>query len=1158
MTLSQQIPMSFAEVKRKAASSDVHGEYVTMFDETFYCIRNYDALDPFFMTLVSGSDHWLFISTTGGLSAGRVNSDHALFPYYTVDKITMNSEYTGTKSMFRVVTEASRLLWEPFSDYYRGIYQVERNIYKNISSSVIVFEEINHDLHLTYRYAWQTSDIYGFVKTAWLINDNETAVTIEVLDGLQNIMPAHVTADVQNAYSNLLDAYKFSEIHAATGLGIFALSSRLTDLAEPSESLRANTVWHTGLDNVIYLISSDQLARFRAGDALTEETLVRGKRGAYFIHSTITLEAKDECTWHIVGEVNQDSASTHALVQLLSEKHALLGDLLKEDIKISQRQLEARVAYADGFQVSQDNLSTAHHFANVLFNIMRGGVFANQYHIDREDLKDYIAINRPQLLSTQSDFFAALPEYLPLSELREAVDKTDSPDLKRLVHSYLSLTFSRRHGDPSRPWNRFEINVKKPGGRQRLDYQGNWRDIFQNWEALGFSYPQFFNSMIHVFLNATTFDGYNPYRITRNGIDWEVPEPDSSWANIGYWNDHQIIYLLKLLEAAQSFYPDGLVKLLASSIFSYANVPYRIKPYDALLKNAYDSIEFDWESEEKSHARVQAMGADGKLVQRHDGTVLHVSMIEKLLSLLLAKFVNFVPEGGIWLNTQRPEWNDANNALVGKGLSVVTLGYLRRYVVFLTGLLASTDEKSFAISSELATLFGAIHRILDEHKSILDTAIRDTHRRTMMDQLGRAGSAFRWQFYEHGVSDAKTNLSVDAMQAFLQLAQAYIDHSLQANKRDDHLYHAYNVLHLSENSARIDHLYEMLEGQVAILSSGVLRADEAVLLLQAMRQSKLYRADQHTYMLYPNRDLPGFLEKNVISAMEVENSQLVAAVVNHHDPRLILKGINGHYHFNGDIRNAKDLRHVLDNLAQESVYSELVNAEREQILDLFEQKFDHAEFTGRSGTFFAFEGLGSIYWHMVSKLLLAVQETILWAQAENSDQATVDALIGHYFDVRDGLGFNKSPEVYGAFPTDPYSHTPEKRGAKQPGMTGMVKEEILTRLVECGIVIEAGEIVFLPILLRQDELLTSESILEYLNTHGEAKRLNVPVGALAFTLCQVPFIVQKAATNQLTVYFDDEHEDHIAGHRLPAAISQQVFARSGDIRSITIHYIGTA
>ena len=47
------------------------------------------------------------------------------------------------------------------------------------------------------------------------------------------------------------------------------------------------------------------------------------------------------------------------------------------------------------------------------------------------------------------------------------------------------------------------------------------------------------------------------------------------------------------------------------------------------------------------------------------------------------------------------------------------------------------------------------------------------------------------------------------------------------------------------------------------------------------------------------------------------------------------------------------------------------------VLAIFEEIFDHKSFTGRSGTFFGYEGLGSIYWHMVSKLLLSVQETCL-------------------------------------------------------------------------------------------------------------------------------------------------------------------------------------
>ena len=86
----------------------------------------------------------------------------------------------------------------------------------------------------------------------------------------------------------------------------------------------------------------------------------------------------------------------------------------------------------------------------------------------------------------------------------------------------MPLKFSRRHGDPSRPWNKFSINTKNEDGSKILDYQGNWRDIFQNWEALAHSYPEFMENMIHKFLNATTFDGYNPYRVTKDGFDWET------------------------------------------------------------------------------------------------------------------------------------------------------------------------------------------------------------------------------------------------------------------------------------------------------------------------------------------------------------------------------------------------------------------------------------------------------------------------------------------------------------------------------------------------------------------------------------------------------------------------------------------------------------
>ena len=76
-----------------------------------------------------------------------------------------------------------------------------------------------------------------------------------------------------------------------------------------------------------------------------------------------------------------------------------------------------------------------------------------------------------------------------------------------------------------------------------------------------------------------------------------------------------------------------------------------------------------------------------------------VNLLEKLLVPLLSKLGNLVVDGGIWLNTQRPEWNDANNALVGKGLSVVTAAYLRRFINFWQTQLAEFAAEEVTVNT---------------------------------------------------------------------------------------------------------------------------------------------------------------------------------------------------------------------------------------------------------------------------------------------------------------------------------------------------------------------------------------------------------------------------------------------------------------------------
>lgn len=1146
MTDQKSQTVFIGDTVQQRSEGKVRGAYVDMLGETFYKIENYDRMAPFFMSIVSSSNHWLFISSTGGLSAGRVSAEQSLFPYYTDDKLTENNENTGHKCILLVTRDERTNLWEPFSERYKGNYQIERNIYKNVPGTVLVFEEHNFSLGLSYRYAWRTSDAFGFVKTSWLLNSGNSDCRVEFVDGIQNLLPANITSLTQTTFSPLLDAYKRSELDPETGLAIFALNSTLTDLAEPSESLLATTVMQLGLDQADYLLSSIQLDDFRAGIGMKPETELRGQRCAYFGHSTLGLGPGTERTWHLVTDVNRDSPAIVSLSNKLRGSRSKLWEALEQDIALNGINLAKIVASADGLQVSHDSLCTAHHFANVMFNVMRGGIFADGYDIQTQDFLEFVSVRNPAALMEHTAFFSALPSKMNILDLHARAEQNGYEDLIRLIFSYLPLSFSRRHGDPSRPWNRFAIEIKKPDGSPKLGYEGNWRDIFQNWEALAYSYPEYIESMICTFLNATTADGYNPYRITRHGIDWEIPEPNNPWANIGYWSDHQIIYLQKLMEISTKVHPGRLQSFLSRPIFSTANVPYRIKPYSALQEDPFNTIEFDWDLEREINERVQKYGTDGRLVLMQDGKVLHVTLAEKLLTLLLAKLVNFVPEGGIWMNTQRPEWNDANNALVGKGLSVVTLCYLRRTIVFCKELLQRSGLRSAQVSLEVQRLFSKIFQILNEYQGALTGSFSNERRRSIMDALGQVGSDSRWDYYSRGFSGEYSQISISEIIAFLDLAGQYVEHSLRANKRSDNLYHAYNILHLKQGSASISHLNEMLEGQVAILSSGMLSGEESLLLLESMRHSRLYRPDQHSYILYPDRELPGFLEKNCMTPDQVDGLSLVSELVKANDKSLMVQDENGNYHFSGQIHNLKDVTRALAALPNQ--YAELVKQDSEKIRNLFENVFHHSEFTGRSGTFFAYEGLGSIYWHMVSKLLLAVQETIVRTRNEPS----TPGLIEKYRDIRSGLSFNKTPDVYGSFPTDPYSHTPKGQGAKQPGMTGMVKEEILTRQMELGYSIENGCLVFDFLLLDRNEFLAEPTTFEYRNVHGEQERMELPAHSIAYTICQIPVVLQSSDEACLTVHLSDGSPEQIAGYVLDHVNSRHIFQRDGLIHHLVV------
>jgi hypothetical protein len=408
---------------------------------------------------------------------------------------------------------------------------------------------------------------------------------------------------------------------------------------------------------------------------------------------------------------------------------------------------------------------------------------------------------------------------------------------------------------------------------------------------------------------------------------------------------------------------------------------------------------------------------------------------------------------------------------------------LRRFLAFIVALPGA--DRPFGLSAATLSALSAFSARLAA--TPVDAAADPVARRAFLDETGALLDRWRAAAYRGAAGRqaacAPAGLLTDLAAALLP----QVDATLERARRPDGLFDSYNLVDFAGGRAEVNRLYPMLEGQVAMLSSGLLSPAQAVELLDRLFASPLYTPGRRSFLLYPDRRLPGFLARNRLDA-----PALALPVVQ----RLLAEGRHDllQRQDDGTVRFAPGLASRAD---LEAAGADL-GADLSALADAYERVLQHHAFTGRSGTMFGYEGLGCIYWHMVAKLLLAVQENVF--QAADAGAPELQALKAHYRRVRDGLGYRKTAAEYGAFPADPYSHTPAEGGARQPGMTGQVKEEILTRWGELGLRMRDGQAHFDPVLLDAAELPEGGTLrftwrrIPCTWRRGHATRLRVQIG----------------------------------------------------------------
>ena len=194
-------------------SDAVIGGYVTLDGEDYYRIANSHLMPDFFMSLVGAGDHWMFISSNGAVTAGRQNADQALFPYGADDQISSARGDNGPTTLVRMTIDGQPHLWEPFAPHSAGADRFRRNLYKNPLGNKLIFEEVNETLrHSPSATAGPSAGASASsAPVGWRTLAREPR-SLELLDGLKNVLPYGVGSEFLMRYSNLANAYKKSEL----------------------------------------------------------------------------------------------------------------------------------------------------------------------------------------------------------------------------------------------------------------------------------------------------------------------------------------------------------------------------------------------------------------------------------------------------------------------------------------------------------------------------------------------------------------------------------------------------------------------------------------------------------------------------------------------------------------------------------------------------------------------------------------------------------------------------------------------------------------------------------------------------------------------------------------------------------------------------------
>ena len=368
-----QLPQQPARRRYRGSSSSIDG--VDM-----YRISDFDQMPPFLMSIVSDSTIGCTVSTSGGSPPVESTRIGPSSPTRLMTACTVPAAQPDPSHCCGSIASDGSSLWEPFTDE-PAQHRPSRNLYKSLVGDTVVFEETREDLGLTFRYRWSTlGPSTDSSEPQPVINEHASDAS-----------PSKCSTATQHHAGKRTAAVAAVEQHPGRGLSTQRGRPGNSDGHLRPRSSRSATAPNrpslctpTSPGHSVFQIQRSfsppvKSPTFGPGAASESESLTKGTRAGYLLNANSRSRRQRH---KFVAHRRQ--TSTRPSSTFRADAPSCLTMPISVDSIACRHRTWLRpgsavsIATADGDQCTNDDLATTHHFANTLFNCMRGGVFVSQ------------------------------------------------------------------------------------------------------------------------------------------------------------------------------------------------------------------------------------------------------------------------------------------------------------------------------------------------------------------------------------------------------------------------------------------------------------------------------------------------------------------------------------------------------------------------------------------------------------------------------------------------------------------------------------------------------------------------------------------------------------------------------------------------------------